>query len=667
MSSAATDIYRENLYEDLTWFVDQARSKRIRPISRWIEDDLILPSGPFKGERYRHRRHSASRLWFGAIESGNWNRFAASGPTQNGKTLMCYVAPVMYHLFELQETVIIGLPTMQMAQDKWTEDLLPAIEASGYRELLPLTGEGSRGGMVKRAIRFRNDVTLRFMTAGGGDKQRAGYTSRILAVTETDGMDVVGETSREADAIEQLEGRTRAYGSSKRIYLECTASIESGRIWQEITHGTDSRLYRPCPHCGEYVSPEREHLVGWQDAESELEAADKARWQCPACQALWTEDERRDASAVAVLVHRGQKVLPTGEVVGDLPPTRTLGFRWSAVDNPFATAADLGAEEWRAARSHDRENAEKKQRQFVWCLPWIPSEVELTPLTAEDVAGRTGGLRKGIAPASTVGIAVGIDTGKHELHWHVAAILQDGSAHVVEYDVYKTQAKTIGPTAGIRNALTDLHAYFQGGWLDEQGRRHQPSQVWIDSGYQEHQDAVYDFCRTVQPERGLPNAIYRPSKGYGERQWRMTSYVAPSSLNEKIRYIGKQFHFTNQRKEQIYLVRVNADFWKTDLHERFAMSPEQQGRITLFATSDPTEHDDYGEHITAERQIEKWVTGRGRTVVWDAVSRKNHYLDAAYLSLAAGQFILEAAEKQRNQPKEGWFERQQKRGGRRSA
>jgi hypothetical protein len=38
------------------------------------------------------------------------------------------------------------------------------------------------------------------------------------------------------------------------------------------------------------------------------------------------------------LVHRGQEVAPDGTIVGDLPPTKTLGFRWSAFQNTFTDA-----------------------------------------------------------------------------------------------------------------------------------------------------------------------------------------------------------------------------------------------------------------------------------------------------------------------------------------
>jgi phage terminase large subunit GpA-like protein len=669
MSLATTDTFGQTIHHDLTWLIQQSRAAVVRPIEQWVEDELILPSGPYRGERYRHRRHPVSRLWFRCLADSRWNRFAATGPTQNGKTLMCYVAPVMYHLFELQETVIIGLPTMQMAQDKWTEDLLPAIEASRYRELLPLSGEGSRGGMVKRAIRFRNDVTLRFMTAGGGDKQRAGYTSRVLAITETDGMDEPGESSREADAIEQLEGRTRAYGDSKRVYLECTASIERGRIWQELTHGSDSRIYRPCCKCGQYVSPEREHLAGWQDAETEIQAAEMARWACPACGTLWTDDDRWAAAGAAVLVHRGQTVLPSGDVVGDRPATRTLGFRWSAIDNPFVTVGELAADEWRAARSNDRDGAEKKMRQFVWALPWIAPDVQLTPLDAEAVADRTAVLRKGIVPPDAVGLAIGVDTGKRELHWHLVAMRAGGGTHVVEYGVQPTDADRIGVVQGLTAALDGLLNYFSDGWLNESGQRCQALQVWIDSGWQEHREAVYEFCRRANAGRPPGQEVYRPSKGFGERQRGTIRYAAPKAKGGDVRYIGTEYDFRHQRAERIILVHVNSDYWKSQVHQRLAMGRDATEAMTLYESASPMEHVDYSHQITAEIQTEEWLDGRGEVVIWKRVRRANHFLDAAYLSLAAGHFIASEIERQKQQEASreqgGWFERQQR--GRRSA
>jgi phage terminase large subunit GpA-like protein len=611
-----------------------------------MEDEIILPSGPFAGESYRHSRHPISRLWFNALESRLWSRFAASGPTQNGKTLMCYVGPVLYHLFEVGETVIVGLPSMDMANDKWTADFLPVIRASRYFDLLPLRGEGSRGGQVRRAIDFRNGATLRFMTAGGSDKKRAGFTSRVLAVTETDGMDESGETSREADKIEQLEGRTRAFGrTGKRVYLECTVSIERGRIWQEIKRGTDTRVARPCPHCGIYVTPERDHLLGWRDAGSEEEAADKAHWICPSCDEPWTEHDRLLAAEKGVLVHRGQEVTDDGSVTGPIPRTQTLGLRWSAIDNPFVTAADLGAEEWLSSRAKDRDNSEKKMRQFVWAIPYEPPEVDLTPLDYETVICRVTELRKGIEPTDSAGIAVGIDTGKRTLHWEAKAARTNGSMPIIEYGTQTVEADKLGVYQGLLAALRELRKYLEGGlW--------KPSQVWIDSGYHEHTDAVYAFCAEANKGLAPGQERYRPSKGYGEGQVRTGRYIIPNHKSADIIYVGKEFYIAKVRRNGkllpgVQLVHVNSDHWKSELHQRLAMPPTEPGAVTIYKVADAVEHSTWAAHQVAEKQVEKFIVGRGNVIVWERLDRANHLLYAGYAATAGCQFILDMINKPR--------------------
>ncbi len=609
-------------------------------MAQWAEDEVVLPNGPFAGEKYRHSRHPASRLWFDAIDSNNWSRFAATGPTQNGKTLMCYVIPVLYHLFEIGETVIVGLPAMEMGNDKWSQDFLPVIEASRYRDLLPTKGEGSKGGMVKQGISFKNGATLRFMSGGGGDKKRAGYTSRVLAVTETDGMDEAGKASREADKIEQLEGRTRAYGrTGKRVYLECTVSVEGGRIWQELKTGTDSRIVRPCPHCGEFVTPEREHLAGWQSAESEEEAAKVAYFVCPSCAKPWTEKERHEAAERAVLIHRGQDIAKDGTITGETPETQTLGFRWSAVDNPFATAGDLGAEEWLARRSRNIDNAEKKLKQFIWVMPYEPPDIEMTPLDAIEVQGRKSATKRGVVPSGCEDIVVSIDTGKRKLHWEAKGILPNGSLPVIDYGTQTVEADKLGTFRGLVEALRKLSKFFETGWS---GLR--PSQVWIDSGYYEHTDAVYTFC--AEMNTGLPpgSERYRPIKGYGEGQQRMSRYLAPTARTRDVAYVGREFHIAKVRRNGrllpgVLLVHVNADHWKSECHQRLAMPSDQPGAITLFDAADPLEHSEYSMHMTAETQMEKQMPNGRVITVWERIRRENHYLDTAYLSTTAAQFV----------------------------
>ena len=230
-----------NTRDDLAWFLDRARPRRVRSLRAFAEAEVVIPDGPWQGRRFRCDRQPYTGLWFDAVDTGHWNRCVATGPTQSGKTLACFVIPLLYHLFEIGETVICGLPDMDMAIDKWREDILPAIEQSRFRDLMPRRGGGSRGGRVE-SLQFLNGATLKFMSGGGGDKSRAGFTARVVVITETDGMDRPGATSRESDKITQLEARTRAYGSRKRVYMECTVSTEAGRTWREYTAGTKSRM-----------------------------------------------------------------------------------------------------------------------------------------------------------------------------------------------------------------------------------------------------------------------------------------------------------------------------------------------------------------------------------------------------------------------------------------
>lgn len=615
--------------------------RRIPSMREWAESTIIIPDGPHKGEPFSCITQPFSSLFFDSVDSGEWDRIATTGPTQTGKSLICYVIPVLYHLFAIGETVVAGLPTMAMADDKWAEDFLPVIMASPeLREMLPTRGEGSRGGKVKSRVKFRNGATLRFMTGGGKDKSRAGFTGRVLAVTEVDGLDESGTTSREADKLKQMEGRLRAFlAVGIREYLECTVSTISGRIWQEYLGGTESHIARACPHCKVYVTPDREHLMGWGDAENELESREGAHWTCPECEKPWTEEERYAANLKSVLVHRGQEVTPDGKVTGSPPQTRTLGFRWTAVDNHFATAADVGADEWGALREVDRENAERELCQFVHCIPYEEPEVELTPLDAATVAKRTAGFKKGIVPPECVGVTVGVDTGKRKLDWTAMAWMADESGFVIDYGEQSVLWDTIGVEQGLLKALCDLQAYLDGGW-QWSGKLLPPNLVWIDSGYHEHTDAVYQFCQGANAGSRPGGGRYRPSKGYGEGQRGTRKYFAPKDRNKEIRYIGKEYHLVQSTRAKGLVVHVNSDHWKSELHSRLAMSADEPGAIVLYETADPGEHEEFVRQLTAERQVEKWMEGKGSSIVWERIRRANHKLDSTYAATAAGHMML---------------------------
>jgi len=595
----------------------------------FAEAELVIPDGKYRGFRYRVHRNPFSGLWFSALESAKsqgYRRFLATGPRQSGKTLNAFVVPTLYHLFEIGETVVCGVPSLDMVSDKWNEDLLPAIEASRFKELLPLKGSGSKGGDPTR-IKFRNGATLKFMTAGGGDKARVGFTSRVLVVTEVDGFDVVGGTSREADKFTQMEEVTRSYAEMARVYMECTVSIEEGRTYQELKRGTDSRIAVRCPQCTRYVTPEREHLRGWQDAPNAIVAGELARLLCPSCSAAWTEDDRQKANQDSLLVHRGQDVTPDGKVIGPAPKTDTLGFRWTASHNLFVPISTVAQEEWKASKASDIENADKALRQFWWTLPHMPDKVALSVLDAHVIAGRTlDHHARGLVPADATHVTVGVDVGKWRLHWVAIAWRPNATPHVFDYGAKEVASDVQAEELAIRQALRELRdETILAGWagITSGGEAiWKPTFTFVDAGYK--QDIVTAFCNEPECKPGFFAVKGFGETRIGERERRTTG--------SKVTGVADGYELV-VLPDGTQLIEANADQWKTWFHARASTPKDQPGALTLFA---PFDHLKYGRHLIAEKKTEEFVPGRGLVTRWERVNRDNHLLDASCLACVAG-------------------------------
>lgn len=603
-----------------------ARPRPVRTVRQFAEDEIVLPNGPYQGRAFRCDRQPYARLFLDELDAGRWKRVAATGPSQSGKTLTCYVIPLLYHLFELEETVVVGLPDLDMAADKWREDIRPVIQASGsLRRQLLEQGEGSRGGKV-RAVTFANGATLRFMTGGGGDKSRAGFTSRVLVVTEVDGMDESGGKSREADKVSQLEARSKAFGDRARTYLECTVTTEDGRIWREYDQGSRSRILMPCVHCERHVELGRDNLEGWRGAETDLEARECAHWVCPACDHAWTDEEREASARESILVHAGQDVDDRGRITGEARRVETLGFRWSAADNLFVTAGDVGVDEWRAAQDPDEDNAERKMRQFVWCLPHEPAQTQSVELDTPALQRRMSEVPRGIVPDGCELITAGIDVGKYRCWYTVTAWHDDASGQVIDYGPLDTAVGDRSEEEAILATLREFREVCAEGWPRGRDQLVQPRLVLVDSGYQT--ETVYSFIRESGPG-------WLPVKGYGTAQRRSTSYRQPKTTSATVQIVGEQYHVAMLKEQRTRLVEVNADHWKGWLHRRLTVEPGKRGALVLFR-AEPTFHRSFAKHITAEREVEEWEAGKGFIRRWEQIYRHNHLLDTTALSCVAG-------------------------------
>ena len=144
----------DSLVFELKRCLQRARLNPVRRMSHWFSD-FVIADGPRAGEPFQWSSQPITRLLVDEIDSGRWNEIFVTGPSQSGKTLIGFVGPALYHTLELGEVYILGIPDMRMANNKWQMDLLPAIKANPrWERMLPLSGPGSQGGIVRDTITF---------------------------------------------------------------------------------------------------------------------------------------------------------------------------------------------------------------------------------------------------------------------------------------------------------------------------------------------------------------------------------------------------------------------------------------------------------------------------------------------------------------------------------
>lgn len=609
------------------------RSVVIRPFRRMLdfaEQELILPDGPFQGQKFRRQRQPAHALFFNEVDSGRWFRHACTGPQQSGKTLAFVVVPIMYHLFERQQTVLFGLPSMDMANDKWKLDIKPAIEASQYGRFLPRKGSGSQGG-TPELIQFSNGANLKFITGGGGDEKRAGITGPVLVVTEVSHLDSVGGTSDEATKLKQMEGRVRAYRASgqARIYLESTITTEEGRMWQEWLNGTASQVVFQCHCCSEYIHIQRQNLVGWQDARDEAEAEQLSRWACPKCGIVFDDSIRNRQLQTCRLLHRGQEITSDGQTVGEIPRTKTLGFRYSAGTNTFVTAGIVGADEWRAAREVDQDNAEKELLQWTWALPAKPVHRAVEPLDWKTVMLRQSEWKRGYFPSDVMSICAGCDVRKEQLDWFVLAKRTNGQPLCIDYGYDPIHFELTGdlPVA-IRQSIKLLIQKFDSGWINEAtGAKRGIDFALIDEGYET--DTVRSAIENHQ--------MWATAKGMGYKQHGGERYNPPAKPSREVINIGDGWHdvLNIGSGRRVRTFQNNADHWKRRVHQALSVPADSSAALLLPKTDKPDGRAEIAKQLTAEREQEGFEVGKGNVKKWVQTFSRNHLLDAAYMAMVA--------------------------------
>ncbi len=369
---------------------------------------------------------------------------------------------------------------------------------------------------------------------------------------------------------------------------------------------------------------DREKHPQWQGERTKMVYAfptDEALWARYA--ELWREGMRADRGmAEATEFYRANReAMDAGAVAAW--PERHHPDELSAVQHAMNLRLDRGDAAFWAEYQNEP-------------LPEEQADSDL--LTADQIAAKTNGHRRGEVPIGCTHLTMFVDVQAKALFWLVAAWENDFTGYVVDYGTEPDQKEAYftlrdlrhtlalaEPRAGIEGAIYAGLERLTGRLLDREWRRDDGAMVRIDrclvdANWGSSSDVVYQFCRQSKHA-----SILLPSHG---------RYVGASSIpfsdykRRRGDRVGLNWRVpTVNGKRAVRHVTFDTNFWKSFIHARLAVSMGDPGCLSLFGRK-PELHQLLAAHLTSEYRVK--TEGRGRTVDewklrvdgWD-----NHWFD----------------------------------------
>jgi phage terminase large subunit GpA-like protein len=259
-------------------------------------------------------------------------------------------------------------------------------------------------------------------------------------------------------------------------------------------------------------------------------------------------------------------------------------------------------------------------------------------LTVDQIAAKFNRRPQGEVPIGCNHLTMFIDVQATLLFFVIVAWEEDFTGFILEYGTYPDQkrayftlrdaritlpmvTKASGLEGTIYAGLDQLTCdYLARDWPREDGACLRIERCLIDANWGASTDIVYQFCRQSKHA-----GIVIPSHG---------RFVGASSqpFSEYKKHpgdrIGHNWRMPNVHgKRAVRYVLFDANYWKSFIHARLAVSMGDKGCLSLYG--DRAEmHRLFAEHITAEYRVK--TTGRGRTVdEWKQRPERedNHWLD----------------------------------------
>ncbi|MDX2199590.1 MAG: terminase gpA endonuclease subunit [Phycisphaerae bacterium] len=224
-------------------------------------------------------------------------------------------------------------------------------------------------------------------------------------------------------------------------------------------------------------------------------------------------------------------------------------------------------------------------------LPEEQADADL--LTADQIAAKTNGQRRGEVPIGCTHLTMFVDVQAKALFWLVAAWENDFTGYIVDYGTEPDQKEAYftlrdlrhtlamaAPRAGIEGAIYAglerlVTRLLEREWRRDDGAMVRVDRCLVDANWGSSSDVVYQFCRQSQHA-----GVLLPSHG---------RYVGASSMpfsdykRRRGDRVGLNWRVpTVNGKRAVRHVTFDTNYWKSFVHARLAVAIGDPGCLSLF-------------------------------------------------------------------------------------
>lgn len=272
----------------------------------------------------------------------------------------------------------------------------------------------------------------------------------------------------------------------------------------------------------------------------------------------------------------------------------------------------------------------------------IMDESAVQIMTAEQIAAKQNGIKRGMVPQDCTRLVAFIDVHGEILYWVVCAFADDFTAYVIDYGTLPDQHRSYFLLREVKHTLADSAkpeikkrglalagmegAIFLGlenlvnslaarEFLRDDAVAMHVEKIMIDANWGQTTSLVKQFCR-----QSIHSGMLFPSHGhyYGPNKKPLSQYANKPGERLDRDYF---WHIPKAQKKQIRHVTWDTNWWKSFTHSRLQVAIGDPGCLSLFASRD---HRLFAEHLTAEtvkplsgeRKIDEWVCPPGKDNHW---------------------------------------------------